>query len=185
MAIQDIITAITAHTDQEIAKAKQAHAQRLAQMRATAQQNLATRREQITEQVAEKKRQFTIKAECLVSAQRRNAVTTVRQRLLDETYDAALKHFAGLSDDAAEPLLQACLNSITIKGTLHPAAQHAKLLSRIASPEQFTVGAVIDARGGFRFISPTMEKDCTFETLVASVLRPATELEMTRMLFSV
>jgi len=115
---------------------------------------------------------------------RRNALLGKKRELLDRTYANAAEKLSTLPHEQVEPLIRACLKSIRDEGTVHPARGHEALVKNCADASRFHIGDPIDAKGGFRFVSEAKERDCTFEHLVSEVLRPATELEISRMLFS-
>lgn len=184
MALQDILDAISAQADQQIAEARSAHQKAITQMREASERSLARRRQEVAAQKEQKKKQLRAKAEAHAEALRRNAVLTKKQELLDRLFQKVTEELAAAPDGEVEDLLRACLKKIAQKGTIHASGKHAKLLKKLAPSEQFTMGKETNAKGGFLFISDTQEHDCTFEHLVAEMLRPQAELDVSHELFA-
>jgi len=184
MALQDILAAISAEADKQITDARLVHQKQLTKIREKSERDLATKKQEIVVQKEQRKTQLKAKAENAAAMYERNAELKRKQDLLDRTYNQVIDELTKLSDDKIEPLIRSCLKSIKTKGVIHPAAPHEKLLKKLADSSKFTVGESIKAKGGFRFVSDTQEQDCTFEHLVAEVLRPGTELEISQTLFA-
>ncbi|MBU0458248.1 hypothetical protein KJ652_00605 [Patescibacteria group bacterium] len=184
MALQDIITAIISQADQKIKDARSVHQKGLTKIREEGERTVAVRKQEIAAQKEQKKAQIKAKAENAGAMLVKNTVLTKKQELLNETYEAAVEELAKLPDGKIEPLMRACLKSITSEGTIHPAAKHVDLMKKLADSGKFELGSTIKAKGGFRFISKKQEQDCTLEHLTSEVLRPKSELEISQMLFS-
>ena len=91
---------------------------------------------------------------------------------------------AELPEKDVETLMHVCLKKISQNGTIAPAKNHESLLKKIAPSEQFKICNTINATGGFVFSSETQEHDFTFEHIVAEYLRPQTELNVSKTLFT-
>jgi len=124
------------------------------------------------------------KAENAADMHVKNSLLSKKRNLLDKTYDEVVDDLAKLPDNKLEPLMRACLKSITTEGTIQPADKHTELMKKLADSSKFKMGSTVKAKGGFKFISDKQEQDCTLEHLVAEVLRPATELEIANNLFT-
>lgn len=182
MAVQDILDAIIGQTDQQLAQAQAAHRQRMADLRDSTDRTIAKKRQDIGEQKELKKQQLRRKTEALAAGRRRHTILQTKQQLIDDVYTQVTAALAALPDAEIAPLFEACLRSIDGTGTIHPSSKHEQLLQRLAG-HRFTMGSVIPAAGGFRFVSDAQEKDCTLEMLIHNVLRPATELATAHALF--
>ncbi|MFA7682309.1 MAG: hypothetical protein WCX61_04755 [Candidatus Peribacteraceae bacterium] len=184
MALQDILAAISAQADRRITDARSKHQRSLTQLREESERALSTKKQELALQKTQRKAQMEAKAKTHAAMHERNGELKKKRELLDRTYAAVVEELAKLPDEKIEPLLRTCLKNITTKGTIHPSHKHEKLLTKLADSGRFTVGETIDAKGGFLFVSQTREQDCTLEHLVSEVLRPATELETSHMLFA-
>lgn len=184
MALQDILEAITAQADQQIATSRSEHQKRVSHMREAAERNHAKKKQDVATHKEKKKTQMKMKAEVHGETMRRNTVLQKKRELLDRLYSKVTDQLAALPDDKVEPLLRACLKNISAKGTIHPSEAHAALLKKIAPSEQFTIEKNVKAKGGFIFSSAKTEQDFTFEHLVQEWLRPQTELDVSHNLFA-
>lgn len=184
MALQDILDAISAQADQQIANARSTHQKAVTQKREASERSLAKRKQEVAAQKELKKQQLKSKTEAHAEALKRNAVLTKKQELLDRLFQKVTKELSATEEGQSEELMRVCLKKITLKGTIHPSEKHAKLLKKIAPSEQFTMGKETNAKGGFLFVSETQEYDFTFEHLVSEMLRPNTELDVSRELFT-
>ena len=184
MALQDILDAITAQADQQIADARKAHQQELTRMREQSERALATKKQETAVQKEEKKTQLRAKAEAYAQARKSSVILKKKQDLLDRAYEQALEKLTALPDEKVEPLLRWCVKQITAKGKIHPSKKHEKLLKKIAPSKQFSLEKATDAKGGFLFESTKQEQDFTFKHLVSEWLRPRTELDTSKKLFS-
>ncbi len=184
MALQDILDAITAQADQQIATARSKHQKRVSQMREAAERNQAKKKQDLAVQKDKKKAQMKMKAEVHAETTKRNTVLRKKRELLDRLYTKVVDQLAALPDDKAEKLLHACLKEISAKGAIHPSEAHAALLKKIAPSDQFQIEKSVKAKGGFVFSSEKAEQDFTFEHLVQEWLRPQTELDVSTALFA-
>lgn len=184
MALQDIITAITQQADQKITDARSVHQKGLTKIREDGERTVAERKQEVARQKETKKAQMKAKAENAADMHVKNSLLSKKRDLLDKTYDEIVDELAKLPDEKMEPLMRACLKSITAEGTIQPADKHTALMKKLADSGQFKMGSTVKAKGGFRFISDKQEQDCTLEHLVAEVLRPATELKIADSLFT-
>jgi len=183
MALQDILDAVTAQANQQISKARTEHQKTVSELLESAERNQARKKQEMGVQKEKKKAQLRLKAESHAQSLRRNAVLKKKRELLDSLYEKIADELAKLPDEKVEPLLRACMKSISAKGSLFPSEQHAGLLKKIAPSEKFEIQKPIKAKGGFLFASKTQEQNFTFEHLVEEWLRPETELEVSKTLF--
>ena len=183
MALQDILTAITQQADKKINDARGVHQKGLTKIREEGERTVAERKQEIARQKETKKAQMKAKAENAADMHVKNSLLSKKRYLLDKTYEEVVENLSKLPDEKLEPLMRACLKSITAEGTIQPAEKHIVLMKKLADSSKFKMGSTIKAKGGFRFISDKQEQDCTLEHLVAEVLRPATELEIAQTLF--
>jgi len=183
--LKDILEAITAETDKQIAAARSEHQRGLTDLREQSERRLSTRKQEIAVSKEQRKGQFKAKAEAHAESHKRNALLSKKRELLDRVYAKVANDLSKIPDDKAEKLLRTCLKKISDKGEIFPSKKHEALLKKIAPSEQFSLKNASDATGGFLFSSKTQEYDCTFEHLVQEWLRPKTELEAAHLLFDV
>ncbi len=183
MALQDIITAITAQADREIATLRDAHEQRTKSLRDRHQTNLVSVRSAMAEQVAKRKEQLLLKMKTHVQGERRNRLSSAKQAVIHAAFTETLARLSALPDEKVEPLLRTLLKRIKAKGVLQTSKRHEALLRKLAPSEQFSLEIDPHAKGGFRFVGKTSEADFTFEHLVHGVLRPWKELDIAHLLF--
>ena len=181
MALDDILTAIKTHADSELAKARAAHEQRIAEMRDASQREIERKEREIVGQKEQKLAHARQKADAYASTLVRHAALKAKQRSLDDVYRSVAASLAEAPEATIEPLLKACMKNLPASGEIRPARAHAAILKKLAG--QYDIGEPIDAAGGFIFVSKDRDVDCTFETLTERVLRPATELEVSASLF--
>ncbi|MBT4119736.1 MAG: hypothetical protein HOG89_01240 [Candidatus Peribacter sp.] len=183
MALQDILAAITAEADKQIASARTEHQRALTQMREESERNLSKKKQEIAVSKQQKMDQLSAKAHTHAHAQKRNAVLAKKKELLDNVFATASKELSAVDDKEIEPLLRSCLKRIKNKGVIHPSSKHADLLKKICPSEQFRIEKPTNAKGGFLFVSDKEEQDFTFEHLMEHVVRPSHELATSKILF--
>lgn len=183
MAFHDILAAITAEADTQIAALKTQHERTVADAQANANRELERMSEDLRARHAQKSIQVTRKAKQESEQIRRNAVLQHKRSLLDAVYESIVDKLSKESDDALTPLFSALLARQS-GGEILPAKKHKALLEKLTHGKKgFVIGETIDAKGGFLCISPTREEDCRIESLVQDVLRPRTELSAAEHLF--
>lgn len=183
MALQDIISAITAEADRDIAALRKAHEERVSAAKAKHESALSSLKGTMSSQVASRKAQLLLKTKTHATMDRRNHISSAKQAVINAAFAESLALLAAQPDEKVEPLLRACLKRIKGAGTLHPSKRHEALIQKIAPSEQFMIATVTDAVGGFLFVGKSFEADFTFEHIVHGVLRPAKELEVADQLF--
>lgn len=182
MALDDILQAIKAHADSELAMARAAHERRTSEMRETSRRETERKEREIVGQKEQKLTHSAQKADVHAATLVRHAALKAKQRVLDDVYASVAVALAKAPESTIEALLRACLKNLPATGEIRPARAHAALLTKLAHKDH-AIGAPIDAAGGFVFVSKDRDVDCTFETLTERVLRPATELEISASLF--
>lgn len=183
MSLRTIVDSIVADADLHIAEAKQAHDRQMQAMQRDSETALHKKIGQLRDHVGQKKRQLAEKAEARVRMTRNKAVMLKKGMYMDMVYADVLTRLVALPERECSALLERCLRNIGTEGTVHPSKNHAKILKEIL-PRHCTLGAPIDAAGGFILRTDTKEFDCTFESFVSSVLRPTTEVQIAARLFS-
>lgn len=182
MAFNDILDAIVADADTRIGDATSAHKQFLKHLREESERTLLRRRGQIAEMRDQKMRQIKDKADSLARMDRNKSMLLRKQDYMNKLYNAVFASIVALPKNETETLLKHFLKNITDEGVIHPAKAHEAMIKSML-PKGCTLGAPIDAAGGFRFVSATQEHDCTYEFIVHRLLRPATEVRAATDLF--
>lgn len=182
MAFDDILAAITAHTNEKITLARKEHQVKLSAVRQKNEDDLEDLQKQITEQKEAKKIAMTLKASAKAESIVKNAELSTKQDLLEKFYAAVSVAMGKLDDTALTKVFQKMLSSLPSDGTIHPAKNNVKLLEKLAGTTK--IGEPIDANGGFIFVSTTQERDCTFESVTRHTIRPSSEVTVAHNLFS-
>jgi len=183
MALKDIITAIVAEAERDIAQLRANHKNRVDSMREQYEKDVGALRLRLEKQLTARRDQLHAKTSTHSAVERRNRLAAAKQEALDAVFAETVKRLSALPDGQAEPILRACLDRIKDKGTILPSRRHATLLKKLAPSGKFTFGEPIEAEGGFRFVGTASDADYTFEHLVHGVLRPMKGLDIAKMLF--
>lgn len=185
MALHDILAAIAAEADKQIAALKAQHERTVADAQSNASRELERITADLRAQQTQKSLQVTRKAKQQAEQIRRNAVLQHKRKTLGAVYASVVDSLSKESDATLEPLFEALLSRQS-GGEILPAKKHAALLKKlIAGKQRFTLGESIDAKGGFLCVSKTREEDCRLESIVHDIVRPRTELAVSAQLFSV
>lgn len=184
MAFQDLLDAITADTDKQIRDQQSQLRVRLSALREESERKMAGRKQDIHRQRDARKTQLWRKADTMAQVEERNILLHAKRDMIDATYDKVVSVLGSLDAAKQKHLLTALLKAIKPGGIVHPARSQKALLESIATELGHTLGDPIDAAGGFLYVSPTEERDCTYEFLVRTRLRPATDIRVASTLFS-
>ncbi|MEQ1842589.1 MAG: hypothetical protein ABL994_19490, partial [Verrucomicrobiales bacterium] len=117
MALQDILDAITADADQQIAHALEAHKSRMKTMREENDREIEARRTHVTAQKEQRKRLLREKTASYARMTRSSAVTTKKQECMGLLYAEVLRHLTSLPKEKAETFLKKCLEQLKGEGT--------------------------------------------------------------------
>ena len=162
MALADIITAIIAQADKEISVIQENVTREKSEMKKNADEELAAFESDLKKKTEEKKQQMKKKAETMVKMERRKELLAEKRAALDSVYDEVLNAVQKLPKEKIEKLEDALKKKV-----------------------QGRKGELIEAKGGgFLFVSTLTEEDFTFAHLIASDLRPKTEVDIAAKLFA-
>ena len=185
MALRDILQAIIAEADRQIADLQAAHKQSMKDLKDSHEKEYFGAIKQIDRQKDEKMHQMRSRVEGHAQMVVRHAVLRKKRELLDHFYDQISVALAKLPAAQMESLYERCLDRISGPGEILPTKGQEDLLKKlIAKRDGLTLGEVTPGNGGFRFVGKTEDHDYTFAFLVTQLLRPATELAVARDLFS-
>ncbi len=161
MALADIISAINAQKDKDLAALQERTLNEKNSCKKKTDDELATYEDDLKKQTASKKEQLKKKAETMVQMEHRKTLLEEKRKAIDSVYDAVIAELKKLPPEKVKKL-EAALEKKTAKhkGKKHPSKE-----------------------GGFTLISEKAEEDFTFPHLVQTVLRPETELEVAAKLF--
>lgn len=182
MALQDILSAITAEADERISSAQAGHKKLMKEMKEQGERNVLDTQQRLQEQKRRKMTQLKERAEAHAHMISRHALLQKKQELLNDTYDQVVAALVALPKDKMEAFLGHCLKGIHSKGVIRPAKASEAMLKKLAG-DKFEMGETVDAQGGFVFVAEKEERDCTFEFLVREALRPSTEVDAAHKLF--
>lgn len=181
MAFHHILQALTSDADARIAAARTAQRAAIDAARADAENATLDRLAAIRAECERKKKNMERQVTAHAHMAARQAALAAKHRLVEDTYAKALEMLAGLDAKQTEALLSRLLASCPDGGVIRPAEPHAALLKKLAGNRE--IGDAVKASGGFVFVSDKAERDCTYDSLVRDVLRPATELDVASTLF--
>jgi vacuolar-type H+-ATPase subunit E/Vma4 len=181
MAFHDILQALAADADSRVAAARKRQAESLAAARDAFELATADRLAGIRAECERKKKNMERQVTAHAHMSGRQAVMATKHRLMEKAYAAALEKLSTLDAARTEELLKRLLDRCPAGGTIRPAEPHAAIVKKLAAGRD--VGESVKAAGGFVHVSDSAERDCTYETLVHDILRPATELNVASTLF--
>jgi vacuolar-type H+-ATPase subunit E/Vma4 len=162
MALADIIQAIKAQADREIAQIQQVTTRNKNTIRNTTDEELAAFEEDLRKKTEQQKVQLQKKAETQVQMERKKMLLREKRKALDYVYSAALKELQKL-----------------------PAEQKKKIIDKLMKNVSGRDGKVQESKdGGFVFVSAKTEEDFTFPHLIHTMLRPKTEIDVSAKLFA-
>lgn len=181
MALDAILSAISAKNDQLLNDERAAHKQTLASLKQAFEDGLSEMQSRVQKQCDQKKLAMMQKAKTHASMHVTNTELTAKQTILNEVYESVVKEFDALSEKDVTAMLQAMLDKLPNEGILHVGKKQEKILKKIAS--QYTFGNVLDDSG---FILETEEADydCRITTIVNEQMRPSTEISISQELFA-
>jgi vacuolar-type H+-ATPase subunit E/Vma4 len=182
MALADILHAITAEADHQIAELRAAHDAAASAAGQAHQAALEHTRTVVRQQKDQRLHQMRSRAEGHAAMLTRHTLLRRKQEAIDALYDEVVTGLTKLPKDQATSFLQALLDGLPAGGVVHPTSASAALLKPLLG-DRFTLGEVTPGAGGFRYVSARIDSDCTYETLVAEVLRPRTEVDTAHQLF--
>lgn len=182
MAFDDILTAIIAQTDEYIAQEKQAHQQQLTVLKTDSETQLQALEADITTQKEAKKASMLQKATNHSESIVKNAELQIKQDLLNALFEQVLTRLTQISKEDTTKLLSSYLASLPKEGVIRPSKNHLALITELAKGH--TIGEPLNAAGGFLFESAKIEKNCTYEHIVAEEIRLHSELDAASQLFA-
>ena len=186
MALANILQAIIAHADAEIARLQE---QMMADQKTTSSRNdtlLQEYGEKLQQQAEERKKQLEARSRSALQMERKAQLLGQKRALMDSLYQDVLAALSSQPEENQKKLLNALLGRIkTAKGAIHPAECHAKLIEKLPNfdAKRFTIGKSIDAAGGFIVESDISEENFTYDILLQEELRAKTELAVASELF--
>lgn len=182
MSFHDLLNAIVAQTDADIARLKEAHASRVTALKQETKGWIDARERDIDQRAADRRKEIIAKAETHALQERRRKVTQCKRDLLDDIYGKAVEALASLPAAKTETILASLLDGIDGDGIIRPTSAHRAILKKIVG-KRFELGEDVPGAGGFLFQGEHEERDCTYENLVENSLRPKTEMGVLRSLF--
>lgn len=186
MALSDILQAITADTDRQLAEKEAALQQKLMQEKDKLNLDIVDVQRAIDQQCDKKIQQLKQRTEAHGSMNARAKILAWKREEFDHLYADVLDALTTLSDDHVQPILERCLMRLPKGGTITPSAQHASLIASLCKKMKLdaAVESSTNARGGFVWSDGRTEIDNTFETLVMHIYRPHSEIEVSSLLFT-
>lgn len=185
MALEDILTAIEGSGQRQLAEIRSEHEARLLELKEREQKEISKEETAEKEKFSREAARLQAEAETRASQRRHNRILASKQKILNRVYDKCLKRLLSLAEEKSRSVLKKCLTALgDEKGTIKPAAAHAKLVGELIKDKpHFELGETVESVGGFYFESENLEKDFLFETMVKDILRPRTESDIANKLF--
>lgn len=181
MAFHDILRALDADADARISSARAAKQESVAQTREKLEHAASEKLAGIATEVDRKKKNMERQIVAHTQMNGRQAAMTAKRDLVEQTYAKALDMLAGMNPAQTEEFLKRMIEACPEGGVIRAAQPHEALVKKLAGKRE--IGAPVKGRGGFVHETDTSDRDCTYETIVRDILRPATELAVASTLF--
>lgn len=181
MAFHDILQALEADANARISAARAAKQESVARTRERLEQAASEKLAGIATEVDRKKKNMERQIVAHTQMNGRQAAMTAKRGLVEQTYAKALDLLAGMNPAQTEEFLKRMIDACPEGGVLRPAQPHEAIVKKLAGNRE--IGASVKSRGGFIHETDASDRDCTYETLVRDILRPATELAVASTLF--
>lgn len=181
MALDAILTAISAKNDQLLTEERATHKENLANMKQVFEDGVAEMQHRIQKQCDQKKLAMVQKAKTHASMHATNAELTAKQTILNDVYQSVINEFDNLPEKEVTSILQAMLDKLPETGILHVGKKQEKILKKIAS--QYEFGKTLDD-SGFILETDEADYDCRIATIVNEQMRPDTEITISQELFA-
>jgi vacuolar-type H+-ATPase subunit E/Vma4 len=176
MPLKDLLTAIEKHLQTTLDALQSTHEAELATLKTEAKQVLQNDLADLEQKFELKKLQLSRKTNDHAEREKSNSILMAKRSLLDEVYNQTAASLA--------PVWQWALKQVHQAGTLLPSKAFAGVASDFINDTNLTVGETIEAAHGFKVQTKTQEFDFTLETILNSLVRPATEHLVAEKLFN-
>lgn len=181
MAFHDILRALDAETDARISASRKAKNEAVARTRERLESATVEKLSAMATDVEHKKKDMERQVVARADMNGRRAAMTAKHALMERAYGKALETLAALDPARTEKFLKSMIDACPDGGTIRPAQPHEAIVKKLAGGRH--VGSPVKSVGGFVHESELSDRDCTYETLVRDILRPATELRVASILF--
>lgn len=181
MAFNDILEAVTSAHREKLSALRAQHETEVARMDASLADAEREAVEHFASECARKKKNMERQIVSHARMAGRLSILKAKKKQLDDVYAGVLKRLAAMPPKEAEDVLKKLIDACPEGGSLRPSSPHVALVTKLAGGR--AVGTPVDSVGGFVYESAMRERDCTFESLVHNVVRPATELAVSNALF--
>lgn len=181
MAFHDILRALDAETNARVSAARASARESVERTRERFERETSEQLAAIAAETALEKKHMERQVAARASMGGRQAAMAAKHRLMEQTYAKALETLAGLDAAKTEGFLKRMIDACPEGGVIRPARPHEAIVKKFAGGR--ALGSPVESVGGFVHESDATERDCTYETLVFGILRPATELAVASILF--
>lgn len=181
MAFNDILRALDANAEARISAARKAKQESVARTREQLERTASEKVAALATEVERKKKNMERQIVAHTHMNGRQAAMTAKRGLVEQTYAKALDMLAGMNPAQTEEFLKRMIDACPEGGVIRPAQPHEAIVKKLAGSRG--IGASLKSRGGFIHETDVSDRDCTYETLVRDILRPATELTVASTLF--
>ncbi|MBU1018156.1 V-type ATP synthase subunit E [Patescibacteria group bacterium] len=190
MALQDILKKIEDEAKKKSAFIRQVADDEIKKIREEAQIKADARREEIEQKIETQSATVIEKSKILAGMEGRSQALRQKREVIDQAYEEVEEALDALSDDDYVSLLSDMMKhalKTVEKGTLVVPANRLQLIKdaiRKANADFEIDSETHDFKGGFVLMSGKVEINLSFPYLVQKIVRPATELEVAKILFS-
>ncbi len=190
MALQDILQKITDEADKKAAFMKQVTEKEVKKIQEEAQVKAEASKSEIEERITVKFNSIVKKSATLAKMTGRSQALKSKREVIDSAYTEMEKELNAMEDADYAKLMIEMLNFIaksTPKGNLVVPANRKKAVEDAihATKLDFHVKSESkDIKSGFVVMDGKVEINLSFSYLIQKIVRPATELEVAKILFS-
>ncbi len=181
MAFHDILRALDADADARISAARKAKQESVARSREQLEHAASEKLSTIATDVDREKKRMERQIVAHTQMNGRQASMRAKHGLMEQSYAKALDALAGMNAAKTEEFVKRMIDACPEGGTIRPAQPHETLVKKLSGKR--AIGPSVKSCGGFIHETETADRDCTYETLVRDILRPATELAVASTLF--
>lgn len=190
MALTDILQKITNEADKKVAFMKQIVAKEIQKIHEEAQARANARKMEIEEKIEVQSISIIQKSKTLAKMTGRSQTLKDKRMVIDQAYEEVRKELHNLDGHEYVNLMVNMLKHVsksTKKGSLIVPADRKKQMEEAlakANVDFHIKEETHEFKGGFVLVGGNIEINLSFPYLIQKIVRPATELEVAKILFS-
>lgn len=189
MALNDILQKITEEADKKTAFMKQVASKEIKKIEEEAKAKAEAKKKEIEEKIEINSISIIKKSKTLAQMAGRSQTLKEKREVIDKAYEEVESELNSMEDSKYSELMSKMLRHVmksAQKGTLIVPADRKKQMQDALSKANadFQIESDTDEfKGGFVVASGKVEINLSFPYLIQRVVRPATELEVAKILF--